>query len=177
MKIKKIKSCIEARKYAAVFGRSIGYEIPCSYFYDENVWGLYDENDHIEGGFALINKKLPRTLKQLESFETMREYRGKVTEFTGYFINEKKGSFRLTLRLAYEVLKNRRNLFIYSYEDDNEKLQKYYGVGNPTLVDVCYPRRLPGHKKDMPLERIELLTKWGIMKIFLMRTVKYIIKR
>jgi len=176
MRIKKIKTKYEYILFSELFASEIGYSIPVSYFMFKNVWGLFDDQGKLQGGFAIINQPAPRCLKQIPNPKTVLTHFNKLSEFTGYFIRSKKGSIRLTIRMVIETFKNPKNEFIYAYDLDDLKLRKYYGAGKPRLLYEGIPKKLPGHPENMKPERIEVLTKIGVLRIFLYRTFKILLK-
>ena len=173
MKVRKINVFYEFFKFSWAFGKTIGYYIPDEYFFGQNVWGLFEYDESVVGGFALVNRE-QRVIDELPDDFDKEKLRNTCTEITGYFIKQKKGSFKLTCRLLIEVLKNDRNKFIYAYPVSNKALQKYYGYGKPKLIFSGYPKKLHGHKDDMEEQNVEILTKFGVFKIFFYRTLKQI---
>jgi hypothetical protein len=93
-------------------------------------------------------------------------------EFTGYFITGKKYGFFFTLHLVLTILSHKADRFVYSYPVAQKGLARYYGWGSPTRLYSGPPEPLDGHTGDMKSEHVEVLTKWGIVKIFLNRTKK-----
>jgi hypothetical protein len=64
--------------------------------------------------------------------------------------------------------------FVYSYPVSNKALGKYYGRGDPCRIYTGIPRPLEGHKEGMESEHVEVLTKFGIFKVFMHRTIKFL---
>lgn len=97
-----------------------------------------------------------------------------VAEFTGYFITDKTYGVLFTLHLVLTILFHKANKFVYSYPVSQSGLGRYYGKGNPLRIYCGPPDHLEGHSGKMESENVEILTKMGIIKIFLNRTKKFI---
>lgn len=95
-------------------------------------------------------------------------------EFTGYFINNKKYAFFFTLHLVMTIIFHKAKTFVYSYPSAHRALGKYYGTGDPCRIYSGVPEALEGHKENMEPENVEVLTKFGVFKIFYHRTVKFL---
>jgi len=179
MKMKRLKNYFEFVRFSLSFSRKIGYEIPTKYFQNcGETWALLDNDGKIYGGFALIYKN-HRVIEELPFSISGWMHSNEYAELTGYFLNTKKGSFKLTLKLLVEVLKCKRNQFIYAYPSNQTKLEKYYSYGKPKRIYAGIPKKLEGHPIDKELEsqNVEILTKYGILRIFVMRSFKHFLKK
>jgi len=171
MKVVRLKHEVDYVTYAHAFNSSQRYPIPDDYFEGQEVWVLKDDKGVMLGGFAIIDKVFPRTLEQLPIRELRVLYLNRVTELTGYFIRSKKGRLRLKVRFFWQCLKNRKKYFIYAYESRKKNLQKYYGYGDPIVLYDGY-LDVKENVGQPQKERIELLTKMGILKILVKSTFK-----
>lgn len=173
MRVRKIEKSAEYHRFSFAFEMVSGHKIPVEYLNGENVWVLEDYFGNFVGGFALIENKVPRSILQIPTASIRSRYQYVCNELTCYFIQKKEGSFLLTMRLLKESLKANKKLFCYSYKFNDRKLRSYYRAGNPTVIYIGRPLKLEGHDSSAVTESVELLTKWGILKIFLTRTFKH----
>lgn len=147
-------------------------DIPYSYLAKGRPFVFLDSKDRVVGGFAIIDKKPFRTIEQipLKIYAPIKAE----NEITAYFIADKKYGFAVTLRLVLEVLKS-KGPFVYSYDLINKSLQRYYALGDPELVYSGPVKNLPG-MEGLHYENVEILTKLGIVKLFIKRTLRGILK-
>lgn len=178
IKIRSPKFPLSQHAFTKMFESIDGHSIPQDYLFSEDskTIAAYDSEDKLLGGFCLVSGNLNdgfanlRTVKQARLFFYGKSSLDNLTEITGYFIADKKCGLKLTMRLVLEVLRNPSNSFIYSYAASNKKLESYYKTGNPKRMFsgyIYYPN-------DYNIENVEILSKWGIIKIFLNRTMKLI---
>lgn len=175
IKIKAPQTKLEKSIFAKTFERIDGHCIPQDYLFskDSRTFGAYDSRGKLLGGFCLVkgDPKLDsvnlRTVEQanLFCFENLM-----LTEITGYFIKDKRCGFKLTMKLVIETFKSASYFFIYSYNTSNKKLESYYKTGNPKRVFSGYIY----YGNDYNIENVEILSKLGIIKIFLNRTMRLI---
>jgi hypothetical protein len=95
-----------------------------------------------------------------------------LADFTGYFMKDKRHAFRFTCYLTKVCFLHPCKYFIYSYQTTEVGLGRYYAAGNPLRIHTGIPEHLDGHHAIMEPEHVEILSKWGIVKIFLRRTFK-----
>jgi hypothetical protein len=164
-----------------------GTLIPWKYLQQGRCFVWYDNKGDFAGGFAIIERAHFRTILhggfaiiEIAHFRTILQIphaaRKKLrthpnAEITAYFINNKSFGLRITLRLIIEVLKTDGKKFVYSYDRDNRKLGKYYAMGSPIRLYSGYVRNLEG-MTGKHIENVEILTKGGILKLFMKRTIK-----
>lgn len=165
------------------FCQITGYNIPMGYFLTASCYGLKIKGEYV-GGFILKRG----ILRQLRAYQEMPErwkaqYESKKYDFerntvdmTGYFLTDKKYGLKFTWFLVKTIFLYPTKYFVYSYDSDNEKLKNYYSYGKPRLLYVGYPDLIEGYEKQQPPVNVEILSKWGILKIFLARTKKVIFK-
>lgn len=141
-------------------------------------YGMYEDGE-LTAGYCLVRAPIHklRSIQQIPKVEYY--YYGnpklkRVSEFTGYFIeNRAHSSIRgviFTMHLVWKVLVNSADMFVYSYPVSSFALKEYYGYGRPWRLYKGMPNPLEGHNGNMEPEYVEVLTKWGIIKIFLKRT-------
>lgn len=180
----KLKTTADRRLLCQRFCDVTGYKIPLSYFLSADCYGLRGEGDRgFVAGFVLrrnlsglddlrVWQEVP---EGREKEESRRLLEGKVVaDTTGYFLEDKKRGFIFTLYFALISLFYPAHFFIYSYDRNNLSLARYYGHGRPKKLYTGRPTILEGYTEEQPEVNIEVLTKWGILRIFLMRTKKLI---
>lgn len=170
----------EKEQLHGTFCRITGYKIPKDYFLSADCYGLKKKGKYV-AGFILKRDALP-TLRSFQEIPIDArtfvddKYFTKTADMTGYFIADKRYGLRFTVYLVLVVLFYRTRYFIYSYDLTNIGLGKYYSHGNPTLLYSGPPALLPGYTEQQPDVNVEILTKWGILKIFGQRTRKMLLK-
>ena len=160
------------------FCLGIKYEVPINYLRSGNCYGLFVD-DKIVAGICSVHQHAlyPRSLKQIPCFSYIsykKDFILSLAEITGYFIEDKAYAFRFTMHLFRIFLFHPAKNFVYSYPVDQKRLSKYYAKGKPITIYSGKPVKIEGHPDDLPPENVEILTKWGIFRIFLHRTLKYL---
>jgi len=181
-------------RFKNAFCSRISYDIPSTYFKKGECYALLEDEKtitsegtmnriRIVGGFCLIHD-LPwklRSIKQIPEDAFLQATRDlptlKTAEFTGYFLNDKKYGLLFTSHLVKTCLLHKASRFVYSYPTRQTGLEKYYSKGKPRRLYSGLPAKLPGHKDKMEDENVEVLTRWGIIKIFMARTIREILKK
>ena len=180
VRIKRLWYVEEIQKFVAAFSKQIEYEIPYQYFLDEEVWAMM-QGSKIVGGFAFVSKKVPRSLAQIPgSFVHNRQlYTDKqvidlpsVAEVTGYWMAQKRGALIFTLWFVLRAFLHRASYFVYSYPVSQKKLGYYYSTAKPLVLYRGVAKKLPGHPEEMEAESVEMITAFGVLKIFLHRVGK-----
>jgi len=180
VKIKRLTHPCDLVIFQTEFNKILGYStIPFDYFDSGECYAMF-HNGEMEAGFCLIPGYYNlRSIKQLPFYVIGRissTYLHGSVDFTGYFIKT-KNRFRgllFTLFLVKTCFFSKYKYFFYSYATSELGLERYYGSGNPVRVHTGIPEYLPGHHQEMPPEHVEVLTRWGIVKIFIYRTVRII---
>lgn len=176
--IKKLDNKEEIHDFSEKFCDLISYSIPESYFLSGSCYALVIDG-MIKAGYCLVDLPLYnlRSINQVPKEQLSlvpQDLLCDLCEFTGYFILDKKYGLLFTAHLVKTILFHSKKKFVYSYPVDQKNLGKYYGYGNPYRIYTGKPERLDGHTDDMDEEHVEILSKHGICKIFLRRTMKYI---
>jgi hypothetical protein len=178
-KIKKLKTAEEFIEYTKLFNQAIGYSnVPWQYYASGDVYALI-VNNKMQAGFVLIPGyfnlrsilQIPDEI-QVKYFNENPKIALHLCDNTGYFINTVSfwQGIIFTLFLTIICLFYREKYFVYTYPVTDVALQKYYGSGNPIRIHTGIPEHLPGHSDHMESEHVEILSKLGIIKIFIYRT-------
>lgn len=161
-------------QFQEAFCRHTSYFVPVEYFRSGDCYAM-TRDGKIVAGYCLVHKpaQLLRSVQQIPSFETRllgSPIPEKLAEFTGYFIDEKRGAVLFTAHLVWTIFFHKAKRFVYSYPVSQKGLQRYYGQGDPVRIYSGPPEKLAGHLEEMEPENVEILTKRGIFKIFWYRT-------
>jgi len=177
----KLKSDKDKSSLHACFCKVTGYNIPVSYFLNADCYGVKHDGEFV-GGFV-IKKDL---LLNLRSFQEIpltlvpslpyNKYRNKTADLTGYFLMDKRYGLKLTWLFVKTIVFYSSKYFIYSYDVSNLRLGRYYAAGDPTLLHSGIPALIEGYTEEQPPVNVEILSKWGIVKIFIYRTRKMVLK-
>lgn len=175
---KLIKCAHEVEVFQKKFCERISYEVPLGYFIKGDCYGFYDDG-RLVGGFCLVHD-IPYKLRSIQQVpEDCMWFKLPITrtaEFTGYFLDDKSHGLYFTYHLVKTIMLHKASWFVYSYPVSQVKLGGYYSRGNPVKIYTGAPKKLLGHTEGMEEEHVEALTKWGIVKIFLARTRRYVLK-
>lgn len=154
-----------------------GYNIPSSYFLSADCYGIKHKGKYV-GGF-IIHQDILFRLRAFNEIPkdnlekiNIEKYIHTTADLTGYFITSKKHGFALTCCFVLSVMTHRAKHFIYSYDTDNKRLERYYGNGKPVRLYSGIPALIEGYSSPQPPVNVEILTKFGIFRIFLNRTLK-----
>ena len=172
------RNSLEVQDFHDKFCKKIKYDIPTDYFNTGDCFGMYVDA-LLVGGFCLVDapplhlRSITQIQDVLYNWHTYDKILYDACEFTGYFLDGKKFGFVFTMYLVWTVLFYRAKQFVYSYPVSHKGLERYYGHGNPIRIHTGIPSHQEGIK-GAEREHVEVLTKWGIVKIFLCRTLRYI---
>lgn len=183
VKVRKLKDVEDIIHYTKLFNRAIGYSnVPWRYHATGTTYALYDSKNRIVGGFVLIPGYWHlRTILQMPEEVQKSFYKDNpkivqsLCDLTGYFIINPKHGLKITIKLLLTTLFSKYRYFCYSYPIHDVALKKYYGTGKPILLYAGVPRKLEGHSDHMDEEYVEILTKIGIVRIFLYRTTRMLL--
>lgn len=178
--IKLLETRSEIKQFTDVFNQTIGYSnVPWEYHNQGYCYAII-EKGRIVAGFCLIPGYISlRAIRQLPD-EVARDwyvrenykYSRSMCDLTAYFIINPKYGLTLTISLLLRCLFFPRKYYIYTYPTNDKALEKYYARGKPIRIYSGVPKKLPGHKEHMESENVEILTKWGIFRIFWYRITK-----
>jgi len=172
----------ELKIFADEFKKAIKYcEVPWEYFETGETYS-WEINEIPVAGFALIPGYWNlRAIKHLPIRERNKFYYSKysssLSEFTGFFINKELKCFSkliFGLCLFKTCLFHKNRYFIYSYRFSETHLGKYYSVGKPYKVYSGKLEPLEGYDPNVTPEEehVEIITKFGLFRIFINRMIK-----
>lgn len=157
-----------------------GYRVPRHYFLGADCYGIRNLEGAFVGGFVLRKGHISTLRSYQEIPNLSRPYisinsRAKeYTDITGYFLTDKRYGLRLTWCFVKTVLLYPSSSFIYSYSCADTRLGRYYSYGHPKLIYSGLPALVEGYTEQQPEVNVEMLSKWGIVKIFINRCKKYL---
>lgn len=180
MKTTIVKRPKDINTFRSKFNAKLEYStIPLEYFKSGRCYALWDGQVMV-GGFCIVYRhfSLLRSMKQIPQ-SALLQYQQKyphifsdVADITGFFIDKPKYSAQLLWYIMYSLLIHPARYFVYSYGTHEHWLERYYGAGKPIRIHTGIPEKLPGHHKTMPEEHVEILTKFGIVRIVTNRFLK-----
>jgi len=177
---KKETDCEKLIEHRMNFKNYLDYDIPFIYICDQDTFIGYDESNNMIGGFTLIkNLEMSRTWAQCPSFAKERFLKtyevddSDCCEFTFYWLKDKSFGFWFTFNLVKTILFYPKKYFIFSFDQTKKRLKNYYDKGDPVYI-YSGPVRIDGL---ISYEYILAVSKFGIFKIFLSRTLKIFLKK
>lgn len=176
--VKKLTKKWQKEWFLEAFYHASGFEIETSYLNNKraDTYALFYKGD-IVGGFVLIKSWPFGVIRQIpsESGKPSDNFSLRlVNELTCYFINHPELGFKLTLALLVAIVTSRAKWFIYSYETKKRHLERYYSAGKPIrFYSGPVLDRATGYQTFLKEhENVEILSKVGILRIFLSRNFK-----
>jgi hypothetical protein len=167
---------------------NLGFRYPIYYLTASHCYGIKRSGRYVAGFILHDDYRTMRVLCQISPIdrtEVMRKlifsgHANRLTEYTGYFIEDKKIGFIFTLIMILIAIKKGSN-FLYSFDRSNIKLADYYAPGSPFIVyrgQVKYDIEKPNGQTQYTtgFEQIEVITQVGIIKIFVSRTIRELLK-
>ena len=177
--IKRVNTIQLARKYRDAFCKQSGATLPLRYIYHSKSYLLLDKKKNAIGGFIIAPSHLSRVEEELpqdyygERARCELKYFSPFSELNGYFILIKSKGWILVSFWFMLVLLSRSKYFVYAYENTNKHLKKYYSVAKPIVIYDGLVNNLEGMVGEHH-ERIELISKWGFLKLYSNRLLKRI---
>lgn len=195
--IKKLTHWHDVVIFQKTFNEVLGYStVPYDYFESGDCHAMFVDGEMV-AGFCLVPgfdnlrswRQIPKFVRDRLPLRVFGDMSHCLCDFTGYFIKDKKYALRFTLYLVKTCLFNapfnnlpngrsgyryRCKYFIYSYQVTEYGLERYYGSGKPLRLHTGAPEHLDGHHGIMEPEHVEILSRWGIVRIFAYRTKRWI---
>lgn len=169
--------------FEKAFADEMAYTVPASFLKKGTTWAVWRRDKRGKGawvsGYALVDKYPLRSLQEIPEDKMLPEWNFKhIGEFTAFWISKKYKdtkyfAFFFTAHMIWKTFIHPSKYYIYSYPISEEKLGDYYAKGHPLRIYSGPINRLEGHAENPEPEHIELLTTWGIWKIFFYRCWKY----
>jgi hypothetical protein len=156
--------------------------VPWQYYASGKIYAFM-HGKTIKGGLVLIpgywnlRSILQMPVETQVTFYALNpEIANNLCDNTGYFILNLplKYSVLFAIRLFFVVLFYPKKYHVYTYPVSDKALEKYYARGNPIRIYSGKPQHLPGHHASMESENVEIISRWGLLKIFFFRTKKLI---
>lgn len=166
-------------KISDAFYENTGIRIPYSYIVNsKNKAFILHDKKEIFGSFVIVNQQPFRTLQQIPWFNTSfnqkeisPNWNKYVSEITCYFLKKDVPLFyRILFKIKFvlAVIDCDSKYFVYSYHTKDKKLEKYYDYGSPFRVYCGKTINMNDIEKyNDSWENVEILTEYGIIKIFL----------
>ncbi len=168
MEFKKLKTDAELESYRHATHKRIDVLLPLEYLKQGDIFGLYNTNGTLCGGFAIINSGPLRVLNSIPDFSGIEldpELKH-TAEITGVWLGRgAHGTFSsllFWLNIMKAVLFSKKKYFVYAYSLKKTNLEKIYSRANPMVLFRGETTMLPG--MDSPeLESVELIIKSQIL--------------
>lgn len=150
MKFKELKTDIELENYRHAIHKHIDVLFPLEYLKQGRVYGFYNKNKEICGGFALITEGPFRVLSSIPDFEglSIDSDLSQTAELTGLWLSnnnrEKYLSLIFWMTLIQKILTSDKKYFVYAYSSHKVHLQEIYSRANPIVLFRGETKVLPG---------------------------------
>lgn len=150
MRFKEIKADSELEKYRHAIHLHIDVLLPLEYLKQGRVFGYYNNEGVICGGFALITEGPFRVLNSIPDFDgfNLDPALSSTAELTGVWLSTKGrskfSSLHFWLTVIAKVITARKKYFVYAYSSKKTNLGKIYARGNPIVLFKGETIMLPG---------------------------------
>lgn len=164
MKFRELKSDIELEIYRHAIHKHIDVLFPLEYLKQGRVYGFYNKEGDIYGGFALITEGPFRVLDSIPNFKGLEVDAdlSQTAELTGLWLsntNRKKHiSLKFWLTLLHKILISEKKYFVYAYSSCKVHLEQIYSRANPIILFKGETIMLPG-MTAVDHESVELLVR------------------
>ena len=191
MAFRQIDSPEDLKKFNEIIFEKMGFRYPYLYLRRSDVY-VWDRRGAFLAGFVLCpfaGWSGFRSLKQIpdkrfmEVVDRIRNDKilGKVNktdfmEYTGYFISDKSIGLIFTLLMVFTAVM-KAPYFVLSFDKSKHNLAKYYGHGKPMILYTGPVKYFIQNEIGELIacdgtETVEILSGFGIIKIFCWRTIK-----
>jgi len=177
----KINCDQELIKYRDIIKDRIDVCFPIDYLKQGKVYGLYNFQGEILGGFSIISQGPFRVLNSIPNFKHLEiDPKLKYTaEITGLWLKSsedaKCASLKFWIYFIIKMLTTRKKYFVYAYSSKKSNLRKLYAKANPIQLFEGETLLQPG-MKETECESVELIIKKKLL-IQIFCHVRFFIKR
>ncbi len=150
MQFRELKTDVELELYRHSIATHIDVLLPLEYLKQGRVYGYFNHQKEICGGFAMITKGPFRVLNSIPNFEglsidpTLKH----TCEITGVWLSNsnrpKFSSIRFWMNILMKILISRKKYFVYAYSTRKSGLCKIYSRANPIVLFRGETTMLPG---------------------------------
>lgn len=169
MKLKKLKSDLELETYRHAIAKHIDVLLPLEYLRQGNVFGFFNAEGSICGGFSLITQGPFRVLTSIPNFQgfDLDPKLKRTAEITGVWLSSEPRTKRLSLKfwlvLIAKLLTCRKRYFVYAYNTKKENLKKIYSKADPIVLFTGETLPLPG-MTSVDHESVEVVVRARLFK-------------
>jgi len=140
MRFIELKHETEFETYRHAIANHIDVLLPIDYLKQGNVYGYYNKQGEICGGFAMITQAPFRVLDSIPNFKglTIDPKLSNTAEITGVWLSnrDKKqfSSLIFWMNILHRILLSRKKYFVYAYSSRKNGLAKIYSKANPEVL-------------------------------------------
>lgn len=156
-----------ARVYQKATAEYIGIEFPLSYFRRSKIFGIYDSQGKLYGGFLIVMEGPLRSFESLPSLTYLPKKvdRWDVAEVNALWLaSELRGSVYSVvfwLFVLSQLLLSGRKHFTYTYASNKYRLKNFYAKARPTTIYEGETKILEG-MFEAEIESIDIVSRVNI---------------
>ncbi len=181
MQFRELKKEEELENYRHAIASHIDVLLPLEYLKQGKVFGMFNKNNHLCGGFALILHGPFRVLESIPNFKgpLFDPHLKHTCEITGVWLSQKNrtkySSVKFWTKLIAKILATRKKYFVYAYSTRKTGLCKIYAKANPMILFQGETKILPG-MPSADHETIEVVFRNRIF-IQILKNPEFFLKR
>ena len=181
LRIERVKAIEALREYRRRTRLMVDVNLPMEYLLRSKVFGFYDEDNSLIGGFLIVMAGDLRSLTQLPAKGLIPDHVDEwdIGEVNGLWlaptVRKKSISIKFWLHVAKEVIFSGKKHFIYTYTSKKKHLGDIYSNVKPITLFEGETEILPG-MDESEMETIQLVEVKNIVKA-VFSTPQFFMKR
>lgn len=140
MKLRQLAHEVELENYRQTIAERIDVLLPLEYLKQGDVFGFFNDDEKLCGGFSLINHGPYRVLESIPNFKglTFDPSLKHTAEITGVWLSSQNrtqfSSLQFWSTVIYKVLTSKKKYFVYAYSSRKKGLKNIYSKTRPEVL-------------------------------------------
>ncbi len=165
--IKRIRGLDQALVFQKTSKKYIGIEFPLSYLRRSKIFGVFDDDNQLVGGFLIVMEGDLRSFESLPSLTCLPKKidRWDVAEVNSLWLSKElrksASSIVFWLFVIFQLLISGKKYFTYTYSTSKSRLGNFYGRARPITIFEGETKILEG-MKEAEVESIEVVSRFNV---------------
>lgn len=166
--IRRVRGLDAALEYQKITKQYLDIEFPISYLRRSKIFGIYDGDNNLVGGFLIVMEGQLRSFESLPSLTYLPKSvdRWDVAEINCLWLAPelRKSFFSIVfwLFVILQLILSGRKYFTYTYSTEKINLRNFYARAKPILIFEGKTKQLEGMTEE-EVESIELVSRFNII--------------